>query len=142
MAFAFVSQKECSTLEYIGMGRTFCISWCTPVLSRNDYVFHFLLNQLDSNVWIALIFSLLSFFLITIAISTASHEDWTCNDAFKVASFIYGQPAPSQPRTLPVRMVVAVWLFACLVMRAAYEGELKVIRRGPLKHVFCTIIMT
>jgi len=96
------------------------------VLSRKDYVFYFLLNQLDAVVWIALIFSLFTVFFSTIALSKASHEEWSWNDSFKVASIIYGQPAPSHPRTSPVRMVVAAWLFACLVMQAVYEGELKV----------------
>jgi len=126
MATSSFIQKDCSVLEYISSDCTQCLSWCTPVLFANDYVYSFLLNQLQREVWICLLASVTIVLLGISLLIKVSIENWSPREAFNLALLIYAQPPPTKPRGYPARLVVGIWLCVCLVLRAAYEGEMKV----------------
>jgi len=126
MAVGTFNRRECATLEYIGTGYMQCLTWCTPVLSANDYVFLFLLKQLQPDVWLALIMTVLLVSVIVVALSAASRERWTSNNAFKLAVSVYANAPPTNPHATSLRAVVLTWLWACLVLRTVYEAEMKV----------------
>jgi len=126
MTYGNYLELPCSALGYLGMGIVDCLSWCTPVLPDNDYVYTFLLHQFEPTVWLALIGSVLSVSMSLLLLRVATPGIWTANDIFNLALQIYGAPSPTNPRSLSGRLIVCIWLFACLVLRTVYEGKMKV----------------
>ena len=113
-------------MEYISLAYTQCMSWCTPILPESNYVFLFVVKQLRPSVWVALLLSIVLVSFSAVILSNVAFEPWTANNSFSLALSIYGSPQPIQPRTSSIRVLVFMWLFTCLVLRAAYEGEMKV----------------
>jgi len=130
MAVSNFNQKECSTLAYVGLAYMQCMSWCTPVLPAIDYVYLFLMKQLHPKVWISLLLSMLIVSVSVLVLCAATLESWTAADVFNLAVTIFAQRPPAKPLSTPPRIVVAIWLWAGLVLRTAYEGEMKVVSFG------------
>jgi len=126
MAIGTFLSRECVTLEYINMGYNPCLTWCTPVLSTNAYVFVFLVKVLRPDVWLALVMTVVLVSVSVGVISVASQERRTSNVVFNLVVSIFAAPRPINPRTTPLRAAVVAWLWACLVLRIAYEAEMKV----------------
>jgi len=121
------NQRECGTLEYIGMAYMQCIAWCTPVLSARDYVYLFVVKQLKFEVWVALIVAVILVKASVVLFSSVAREHLTFNNVFNLALTVYATPSPVEPLNTPIRIIVMTWLWASLILRTAYEGEMKVI---------------
>jgi len=103
------------------------------VLSDDDYVFLFLLKQLQPEVWAALIITTMIVSGSSVILCAASCEHWKANDVFNLALTLFTTTPRAEPRASAARMVVMLWLLLGVVLRAAYEGEMKVLH--PLKDI-------
>ena len=112
-------------MEYIDIAYTTCLSWCIPLMAARGHIFTFLTGIFQPEVWAAYIATV---FVVVIILTGLRY--WTGNclafkDIFHVV-FIVFSPMPTQCRSSHIRIVMVCWVFSCLVLRTAYEGELKV----------------